>query len=102
MSKRILRAEKLLERRMKEIRRHFHVAENPFDSIHVADLTYKFCPKCNSMRNMIKWGSGPSHNTAKCVQCKTEWVFDCEGNMMGHMRAKSAGIVTLVPFKVEG
>jgi hypothetical protein len=54
---------------MKEIRIHFHVQENPLDNISEASLVYRFCPKCDA--HMVLW----SEDSAKCVQCKTEWAF---------------------------
>jgi hypothetical protein len=39
------------------------------------EFIFKFCPKCGAERNMMLWGSGAHHETARCVECKTEWVL---------------------------
>jgi len=69
----------------------------------------KFCPKCGAKRNMMLWGSGARHVTAKCVQCRTEWVFvspykddplktwkDEDGVLVGEMKKTLKNVVRWV------
>ncbi len=103
MSKKILRAEKRLERRMKEIKIHFHVEENPLELLPKPSFSYRFCPICGKMRNMIAWGiclEPNGHETFRCVECETELVYDLKGRFLGFMKAKTknGNIVTFVPL----
>jgi Zn ribbon nucleic-acid-binding protein len=49
------------------------------------EFVYKFCPRCKKWRNMMLWSSGPGHETAKCVHCGREWIFNLEGRLTGQM-----------------
>jgi len=36
---------------------------------------HRFCLRCKKQRNMLLYGSGADHVSAKCVHCGREYVF---------------------------